>query len=83
MYTSGYLNFTVCTQKRAQNTELPQIRSKCNCNFTIMYENHQHRYKILYRYRRSLDRTSKKCLILRINMHSLLLMVPLETIHLV
>lgn len=82
MYTSEYLNFTVCTQKRAQNTELPQIFSKCNCNFTITYENHQHRY-ILYRYRRSLDRTGKKCLILRINMHSLLLMVLLETIHLV
>lgn len=83
MYTSRYLNFTVCTQKRAQNTEFSQIRSKCNCDVTITYKNRQHQYKILYRYRRSLDRTDKKCLILRSNMHSLLLIVPLETTHLV
>lgn len=60
MYTSRHLNFTLCTQKRAQNTEFSQICSKCNCNFTIVYENHRHQYKILYRYRRSLDLTGKK-----------------------
>lgn len=70
MYTSRYLNFTVCTKSvhKIQNFHkyvpsaiaILQLRTK-----TI-----------------NTNRTGKKCLILRNNMHSLLLMVSLE-IHLV